>query len=106
VTPNERIAFCLDRVCSHLPWPVYRARVRRELTDHILSRAACLQQEHGFSESEAIAEAVLLLGDPDKIGCALRQAHRPLRHLAGAMVFCLLWGGILFCAVWLLTHLG
>ena len=39
MSPNKLIVPYLHRVCRHLLWPPYRARVRRELTDHILSRA-------------------------------------------------------------------
>ncbi len=39
MSPNKLIVPYLHRVCRHLLWQPYRARVQRELTDHILSRA-------------------------------------------------------------------
>ena len=35
MSPNKLIVPYLHRVCRHLLWPPYRARVRRELTDHV-----------------------------------------------------------------------
>jgi hypothetical protein len=94
VSPNECVSLFLERVCSHLFWPLHRARVRRELTDHILSRAEYLQNERGFSAEEAIMQAVCMMGDPDALGHALRQAHRPLCRLAPPLLLFLLCAGI------------
>lgn len=105
MSSDERIARYLDRVCVHLCWPPYRARVRRELADHILTRAEYLQNERGYEWDEAVAQAVCLLGDPDALGRSLRQAHCPLRHIGCLFATCLLWAGIAACAVYLLLHL-
>ena len=79
VSPNERISLFLDRVCAHLLWPPYRARVRRELTDHLLTRVEYLQNDRGFNEAEAVELAVRMLGDPDALGrMGARIALQPL----------------------------
>lgn len=104
VCSDERIARFLDRVCVHLVWPPYRARVRRELTDHILTRAAYLQRERGFSAEEAVAQAILQLGGADEIGHDLRRAQHPLRRLGCVLATCLLWTSIAWCALYLLLY--
>ena len=57
---DERLAAFLDAVCEPLFWPPYRRRVRRELTDHILSRAALLERSAGCSHAEAVGAAAPL----------------------------------------------
>ena len=57
MSPNKLMVPYLHRVCRHLLWPPYRARVRQELTDHILSRAEELRCP-GFDVN------LLLLGTP------------------------------------------
>lgn len=105
MSPNAHIAQFLDRVCTHLCWPLYRARVRRELTDHILSRTEYLQNERGFSEDEAVVQAIHMLGDPDALGHSLRQAGHPLRQTGCLLSAWLVWACIACCAVYLLLHL-
>ncbi len=102
---DERISMFIERVCAHLPWPFYRARVRRELTDHIFCRAEYLQNEKGFSPEEAVAEAVLLLGDPDEIGREFHKAHCSVNRLCRIALTCLFWLAIICCAVWLFIHM-
>lgn len=105
MTENEAIRRYLDRVCAHLHWPPYRARVRRELTDHILSRADELQSTRGLSEADAVREALRLLGDPDTLGRALRHARLPLGRLLFGVATAVIWLAIAACLVYLLTHL-
>ncbi|MBS6884260.1 MAG: hypothetical protein KH195_13560 [Clostridiaceae bacterium] len=91
MSPNERISLFLDRVCAHLLWPPYRARVRRELTDHLLTRVEYLQNDRGFNEAEAVELAVRMLGDPDALGRSLRHARFPPRYLCCLIVRCGVW---------------
>ena len=105
VSSDERIAAWLDRVCGRLRWPPYRTRVRRELTDHILSRAEYLQNERGFTEEEAVLQAVSMLGDPEALGDALRRTHRTIRRVCFLLLACMIWAGIAVCVIYLLLHL-
>lgn len=105
MSSDERIEQFLHRVCCHLRWPPYRARVRRELTDHILSRASYLMDERGFSEEEAVVQAVCLMGDPDALGHALQCDGRPLRRTIFLLLTCILWAGIVICLLCLLYWL-
>ncbi len=43
-----------------------------------------------------------MMGDPDALGHALRQAHRPLRHLAPPLLLFFLCAGIACRLVYLL----
>ena len=74
MSPNKLIVPYLHRVCRHLLWPPYRARVRRELTDHILSRAEELRCRGSLTQEQAVRQVLRALGDPDVLGKALRQA--------------------------------
>ena len=105
MTGTDRIAPYLDRVCRYLLWPPYRARVRRELTDHILSRAAMLREERGLEEEQAVREALGLLGDPDALGRALRHARFPLGRLLFGAATAVIWLAIAGCLLYLLAHL-
>ena len=78
MSPNKLIVPYLHRVCRHLLWPPYRARVRRELTDHILSRAEELRCRGSLTQEQAVRQVLRALGDPDVLGKALRQARLPL----------------------------
>ena len=105
VSSDERIARYLDRVCRQLLWPPYRARVRRELTDHILSRVEYLTQERGVPLDEALDTALQSLGDPDELGRSLRQARFPLSYLFCLLLTCIVWAGIAACVAYLLLYL-
>lgn len=105
MSPNDRICVFLDHVCAHLFWPPYRARVRRELTDHILTRIEYLQNDRGYSEEEAVEFALRHLGDPDALGIALRKARFPLRYLLCLIATALIWMAIAASAAYLLLTL-
>lgn len=75
MSPNKLIVPYLHRVCRHLLWPPYRARIRRELTDHILSRAEELRCRGSLTQEQAVRQVLRALGDPDVLGKALRQAR-------------------------------
>ncbi len=104
--PDDRVEMFLRRVCAHISWPVYRARVKKELLDHIMSRAEYLQHERGFREKESFAQAVLLLGDPDEIGKALHKAHCSPRRICCLALTVVFWLAIISCVIWLLRLLG
>ena len=62
MSPNKLIVPYLHRVCRHLLWPPYRARVRRELTDHILSRAEELRCRGSLTQEQAVRQVLRALG--------------------------------------------
>lgn len=102
MSANEHICHYLDQVCAHICWPPYRTRVRRELTDHILSRIEYLQNDRGYSEEEAVAFALSHMGDPDALGIHLRKARFPLRYLLCLFATVLIWMAIAGCTAYLL----
>ncbi len=106
VQPNELITAFLNQVCSHIRWPIYCARVRRELTDHILTRAEYLTSQRSFSEQEAVKQAILWLGDPDELGRSLRRAYCPVKKAGFLLLTCIVWIGIAVCAIYLFLHLS
>ena len=99
---DERLAAFLDAVCEPLFWPPYRRRVRRELADHILSRAALLERSAGCSHAEAVGLAVLAMGEPHALGLRLRRSRFPLRGLLLTLLTCLVWTAIAACLLYLL----
>ncbi len=105
MSPNKLIAPYLHRVCRHLLWPPYRTRVRRELTDHILSRTEELRCRSSLTQEQAIRQVLRSLGDPDELGKALRQARLPLARVAYNAISAIVWIAILACAVYLAIHL-
>ncbi len=105
MSPNKLIAPYLHRVCRHLVWPPYRARVRQELTDHILSRAEELRCRSSLTQEQAVRQVLRSLGDPDELGKALRHARLPLARVAYNVISAVLWIAILACAVYLAIHL-
>lgn len=112
MSPNKLIVPYLHRVCRHLLWPPYRARVRRELTDHILSRAEelrCRAEElrcrGSLTQEQAVRQVLRALGDPDVLGKALRQARLPLARVVYNVIFATVWIAILLCALYLTIHL-
>lgn len=105
VSSDERIARYLDQVCRQLLWPPYRARVRRELADHILSHVEYLTQQRGFAADEALDAALQALGSPEELGRSLRQARFPLSYLFCLLLTCIVWAGIAACTVYLLLYL-
>ena len=78
---DERLASFLDEVCGPLFWPPYRRRVRRELSDHILSRAELLERSTGCPRGQAIERAISAMGDAHSLGLLLRRTRFPLRGL-------------------------
>ncbi|MGO5097028.1 permease prefix domain 1-containing protein [Agathobaculum sp. LCP25S3_E8] len=104
MSSDERITHYLNQVCHHLFWPPYRARVRRELTDHILSRIEYLENERGDSHDEAVTTALLGLGDPDTLGEMLRCARFPVSYLFCLLLTFLIWAAIAGCLVYLLLY--
>lgn len=101
MSPDERIICYLDRLCSHLFWPPYRARVRRELADHILSRVEYLEQERGETHEQAVDAALAALGDPDALGILLQQARFSLSYLLCLLLTFLIWAAIAGCIVYI-----
>lgn len=72
---DERLASFLDEVCGPLFWPPYRRRVRRELSDHILSRAELLERSTGCPRGQAIERAISAMGDAHSLGLLLRRTR-------------------------------
>ena len=105
MSPNKLIVPYLHRVCRHLLWPPYRARVRRELTDHILSRAEELRCSGSLTQEQAVRQVLRALGDPDVLGKALRQARLPLARVVYNVIFATVGIAILLCAFSLTIHL-
>jgi len=95
----------IRRVNSHIPWPLYRVQVRKELYDHIYSHAEYLQKERGFSEEDAVTQAMLCLGDPDETGREINRAHCSPQRMCRIFVTFLIWIGIISCALWLALNL-
>ena len=104
MSPDDRIACFLDQVCCHLYWPPYRARVRRELTDHILSRAEYLQNERGYLWEDAVNEALKSLGEPNDIGRSLRHARFPAGSVLFLLGTALIWAAMAACLVYLAMY--
>lgn len=102
MSSDERITRYLHQVCRHLFWPPYRARVRRELTDHILSRVEYLENERGDTHDEAVFAALIGLGDPDDLGESLRYARFPISYLFCLLLTFLVWAAIAGCLVYLI----
>lgn len=67
----------LDDVCRHVRAKELHPEIREELGGHIADRAEWLQVE-GYTEEEALREAVNQMGSSEAIGKSLQQAHRPL----------------------------
>lgn len=101
---DERIARYLNRVCRHLFWPPYRTRIRRELTDHILSRVEYLEQDRGDTHEQAVSAALLSMGDPDELGEQLRYARFPLSYLFCLFLTFLILAAIAGCLTYLLSY--
>ena len=96
---DERLAAFLDEVCGPLFWPPYRRRVRRELADHILSRAELLERSTGCPRGQAIERAISAMGDAHSLGLLLRRLFLTL-------MTSLIWAAIAACILYLLLHLG
>ncbi len=104
--PDERVEMFIRRVCAHISWPLYRERVKLELYDHIMTRAEYLKNERGFNKKEAIAQSILLMGDPDEIGKQLHKAHCSPKRLCFLAITAVIWLLIIGCAFWLFRLLG
>lgn len=102
---HDHISDYLDLVCKNIHWRPYRARVRRELADHILTRAEYLHGERGFSEEEAIVQAIRQLGEPESLGRMLNRARWPYRRLVFTFFTCVLWAAIVYCTIRILLCL-
>ncbi|MFR4413977.1 MAG: hypothetical protein ACLT4C_01085 [Butyricicoccus sp.] len=94
MSPNKLIVPYLHRVCRHLLWPPYRARVWRELTDHILSRAEELRCRGSLTQEQAVRQ-VLRAPVTDVLGKALRQARLPLARVVYNVISATVWIAIL-----------
>ena len=105
MSPNKLIVPYLHRVCRHLLWPPYRARVRRELNDHILSRAEELRCRGSLTQEQAVRQVLRALSDPDILGKALRQARLPLARVVYNVISATVWIAILLCALYLTIYL-
>lgn len=105
MSSNDRINGFLDQVCRHLYWPPYRSRVRRELTDHILSHAEYLHHSRGCGWEEAVDQALRLLGEPNELGRSLRHARFPLLYVLCILFTGLVWAAIAACLAYLLMFL-
>ena len=98
MSPNKLMVPYLHRVCRHLLWPPYRARVRHELTEELRCRGSLTQEQ-------AVRQVLRALGDPDVLGKALRQARLPLARVVYNVIFATVWIAILLCALYLTIYL-
>ena len=72
----ERDAF-IDKVLSHVKFKFDHEAIRAELEEHMEDTLEDFKEE-GMDSKEAMASAVLHMGDPDEIGEQLNKAHKPL----------------------------
>ena len=105
MSSDERIDRFLGQVCRHLYWPPYRARVRRELTDHILTHAVYLHEQRGEAWDEAVDRALSALGEPNELGRSLRHARFPVPYVLCILLTGLVWAAIAACVVYLMMLL-
>ena len=68
--------YWLRDAVRHVRFPPDRKRVRRELYEHMLSRNLELLAR-GCSEEEADRQVCAAMGDPDEVGRALAEVHKP-----------------------------
>lgn len=76
LSSNERVRSYIKRVCSQIKFRDIHHEIRLELETHIQEIA----EEHlanGFSEDEAIEQAMKQMGDPDTVGEQLNKVHKP-----------------------------
>ena len=88
--------YWLRDAVKYLKFPPDRRKVQEELYEHMLSRNLELLAQ-GCSEAEADRLACLSMGDPDEVGRALAEVHKPfwgyfLRALRILLVLVLLFG--------------
>ena len=91
VPPTER---WLDAVCAHVRGTRRRAAVRAELSGHLDDRIRILMAS-GMSAEQAVEQAILSMGDPDKLGRALAAADRPMHRLFYWLLLLFLWATLL-----------
>lgn len=103
---DERLASFLDEVCGPLFWPPYRRRVRRELSDHILSRAELLERSTGWPARAGHRTCHQRHGRRAFARLLLRRTRFPLRGLFLTLMTSLIWAAIAACILYLLLHLG
>ena len=72
----ERDAF-IDKVLSHVKFKFDHEAIREELEEHMEDMLEDFKEE-GMDSKEAMASAVLHMGDPDEIGEQLNKTHKPL----------------------------
>lgn len=102
---DEKLAPFLERVCRHIYWKKYQARVRAELTDHIITHAEYLMNFRGYTENEAITQAIYSMGNPDELGKALCKAYHPVSQFFCAFALVALCAGIAFLIVYMLLYI-
>lgn len=103
---EEFIGQCLTEV----PPGKYRTRTEKELRDHLECQRRALA-EAGRTEAEARAEALAVMGDPDRLRGEYRAAwNRTLQARAGRLGViaggCLLMGALYICTAVFLSVLG
>jgi len=67
----------LDRVCAQVKTKEVCEDIRVEMLSHLEELAAEKAALDGMSEEEAIAEALLQMGDPERVGKQLQAVHKP-----------------------------
>lgn len=100
----EALTRVIERVCSYILWPPYRVRIRRELTDHLLARAAQIAAAQGIPFERALTLAITRLGDPDALGQALRHSGCGGKRFACTMFILIVCAALGGCAYYFLTH--
>jgi cell division protein FtsW (lipid II flippase) len=76
MSDNKRIEHYLDLVCSHVKCQAVHRDIRLELVSHI---EEIVEQEKscGAGDEEALATALMCMGDPAPVGTSLNKVHRP-----------------------------
>lgn len=76
---NGMVQAYLDTVSSHIKWREVHRQVKSELLSHLEEVVLELRND-GFSEQEAVTEAIHRMGDAADLGQQLQQTHVPQKN--------------------------
>lgn len=102
--PNQKMTQWLDKVCAHILRPSYRKIVRKELTAHLNDRIRQLEND-GLSHEQAVEQAILLMGDAEKVGKAFSKCDNLGVFIKKMVINIIIWIIIIFLIIYIINKI-
>lgn len=99
---NQKMTEWLDKVCAYKLTPSQRRIIRKELTAHLNDRIRQLEND-GLSHEQAVEQAIVLMGDAEKIGRAFSKDDKSDGIVKRSNTNTMIWVSIIIVMIFVIN---